>query len=116
MEPATRLELAKQVGVSFTPEQVSTVCEALHQSGDCEKLEEFLWLLPPSELFKGHEAVLRARALVAFQKGHYHELYAILESHGFDQRYINILPLINQKFFALKRTSKQSRICYYKFE
>lgn len=73
-------------GVSFTPEQVSTVCDALQQSGDCEKLARFLWSLPPNELLRGHEAVLRARALVAYHRGAFHELYAILESHVFDQR------------------------------
>ncbi|KAK9510048.1 hypothetical protein O3M35_004921 [Rhynocoris fuscipes] len=78
-------------GVSFTPEQVSTVCDALQQSGDCEKLARFLWSLPPNELLRGHEAVLRARALVAYHRGAYHELYAILESQVFDQRYHNEL-------------------------
>ncbi|XP_066901581.1 homeobox protein six1b [Halyomorpha halys] len=86
MEPSSRLELVKR-GISFTSEQVSTVCEALHQAGNCDKLQQFLSTLPPSELFKGHEAILRARALVAYKKGYYRELYAILESHGFDPKY-----------------------------
>ncbi|KAF6201018.1 hypothetical protein GE061_005465 [Apolygus lucorum] len=86
-DPRYKCDYNGKRGVSFTPEQVSTVCDALHQAGDCEKLAQFLWSLPPNELLRGHEAVLRARALVAYNRGAYHELYAILEGHGFDPRY-----------------------------
>lgn len=54
--------------LSFSSEQVSCMCEALQQSGDVDRLARFLWYLPPSELLRGQESVLRARALVAFHR------------------------------------------------
>lgn len=63
------------------------MCEALQQRGDLDKLAGFLWSLPPSELLRGNESVLRARASVAFHRGTYHELYAILESHPFNSKW-----------------------------
>lgn len=54
--------------LSFSSEQVSCMCEALQQSGDVDRLAQFLWYLPPSELLRGQETVLRARALVAFHR------------------------------------------------
>ncbi|EFA01346.1 homeobox protein six1 [Tribolium castaneum] len=73
--------------IGFSPEQVQCMCEALHQRGDIERLATFLWSLPPSELLRGNESILRARAAVAFYRGSYHELYSILESHAFNQRW-----------------------------
>ncbi|RUS78256.1 hypothetical protein EGW08_013972 [Elysia chlorotica] len=70
-------------GLTFSPEQVACVCEALQQKNDMDRLGRFLWSLPPSELLRGSEAVLKARAAVAFHRGAYRELYAILESHSF---------------------------------
>ena len=70
--------------LTFSPEQVACVCEALQQSADIDRLARFLWSLPPSELLRGSEAVLKARATVAFHRGSFRELYAILESHNFD--------------------------------
>ncbi|GFN74571.1 homeobox protein six4 [Plakobranchus ocellatus] len=71
-------------GLTFSPEQVACVCEALQQKNDMDRLGRFLWSLPPNELLRGSEAVLKARAAVAFHRGAYRELYAILESHSFD--------------------------------
>lgn len=45
--------------LNFNSEQVQCLCEALQQKGDIEKLAAFLWSLPPSELLKGNETVLR---------------------------------------------------------
>ncbi|GBP26308.1 Homeobox protein SIX4 [Eumeta japonica] len=142
--------------VNFNSEQVQCVCEALQQKGDIEKLATFLWSLPPSELLRGNDSVLRqnlvnaitetlfnfvnfrlfrvrtdietaknfvfsiegviemrlhklrnviidkilivedsnsttslkkARALVAFHRGVFQELYAILEAHPFPPRH-----------------------------
>lgn len=44
---------------SFNSEQVQCVCEALQQRGDIEKLAAFLWSLPPNELLRGNDTVLR---------------------------------------------------------
>ncbi|XP_054709997.1 homeobox protein SIX6-like [Uloborus diversus] len=73
--------------LNFTVNQVAAVCETLEESGDIERLGRFLWSLPVAhpncgELNK-NEAVLRARALVAFHTGSFRELYHILESHRF---------------------------------
>lgn len=75
----------------FTSQQVAQVCETLEESGDIERLARFLWSLPdhPSacEAFNRHEAVLRARALVAFHAGRFRELYHILTSYKFTKQY-----------------------------
>lgn len=67
--------------------QIACICEALQQAGDTDRLTAFLWSLPPGELLRGHEAVLRARAAVAFHREAFHELYAVLESHAFQTRH-----------------------------
>lgn len=77
-------QLLSGKNLTFSPEQVACVCEALQQKGDIDRLAKFLWSLPPSELLRGSEAVLKARATVAFHRGAFRELYAILESHSFD--------------------------------
>lgn len=70
--------------LTFSPEQVACVCEALQQGGNLDRLSQFLWSLPPSDLLRGNESILKARALVAFHQHRYKELYSILESHNFD--------------------------------
>ncbi|KAH9489441.1 Homeobox protein six4 [Bulinus truncatus] len=81
---STGADLLSGKNLAFSPEQVACVCEALQQKNDIDRLARFLWSLPPSELLRGSEAVLKARAMVAFHRGSYRELYAILESHTFD--------------------------------
>lgn len=84
--------------LNFTAGQVATVCETLEESGDIERLARFLWSLPVAhpviydefsrvlrnelksenckilqnigELDRS-EAVLRARAIVAYHTGHF---------------------------------------------
>ncbi|KAK6182746.1 hypothetical protein SNE40_010360 [Patella caerulea] len=89
--PKANSELLSGKNLTFSPEQVACVCEALQQKGDIERLARFLWSLPPSELLRGSEAVLKARATVAFHRGSYRELYAILESHTFEGTNHNFL-------------------------
>jgi len=84
----------------FTPEQVARVCENLEETGDMERLARFLWSLQPAAagttapgttpgttaealLLNRQEAVMRARALVAFHGGNFDGLYRILQSHRF---------------------------------
>ncbi|XP_076225795.1 SIX homeobox 1 protein sine oculis isoform X1 [Nomia melanderi] len=74
----------------FTQEQVACVCEAmvssvqvLQQAGSVERLGRFLWSLPACTRLHRHESVLKAKAIVAFHRGHFKELYRILESHTF---------------------------------
>lgn len=67
--------------------QIQCMCEALQQKGDIEKLTNFLCSLPPSEFFKTNESVLRARAMVAYNLGQFHELYSLLETHCFSMKY-----------------------------
>lgn len=73
--------------LSLSSAQIGTVCDALAESGDIDRLARFLWSLPavPSvlEALQGNESVLRARALVAFHQGNFREVYAILEQHRF---------------------------------
>uniref|UniRef100_A0A8C6ZQY8 SIX homeobox 1 n=1 Tax=Nothoprocta perdicaria TaxID=30464 RepID=A0A8C6ZQY8_NOTPE len=65
-------------------DHVACVCEALQQGGNLDRLARFLWSLPPSDLLRGNESLMKARALVAFHQGIYAELYSILESHNFE--------------------------------
>lgn len=61
--------------LSFTASQVATVCETLEESGDIERLARFLWSLPVSfpnmRELEHSEAVLRARAIVAYHTGQF---------------------------------------------
>lgn len=82
--PNSSSEIVSGKNLKFSPEQVACVCEALQQKNDIDRLARFLWSLPPSELLRGSEAVLKARATVAYHRGSYRELYAILESHSFE--------------------------------
>ncbi|KAM8790996.1 homeobox protein SIX5 [Rhynchonycteris naso] len=83
--PGSPLEAAAEppTGLRFSPEQVACVCEALLQAGHAGRLSRFLGALPPAERLRGSDPVLRARALVAFQRGEYAELYRLLESRPF---------------------------------
>ncbi|XP_069063513.1 homeobox protein SIX4 isoform X2 [Pleurodeles waltl] len=69
--------------LALSPEHIACVCEALQQGGHLERLARFLCSLPPAELLRGGESLLRARALVAFHRGRYPELFSLLESHPF---------------------------------
>ncbi|XP_017121438.1 homeobox protein SIX6 [Drosophila elegans] len=73
--------------LQFSTDQIQCMCEALQQKGDIEKLTTFLCSLPPSEFFKTNESVLRARAMVAYNLGQFHELYNLLEAHCFSIKY-----------------------------
>ncbi|XP_072532831.1 homeobox protein six1a-like [Salminus brasiliensis] len=67
----------------FTQEQVACVCEVLQQGGNLERLGRFLWSLPACEHLQKNESVLKAKAVVAFHRGNFRELYKILEGHQF---------------------------------
>ncbi|XP_065164129.1 homeobox protein SIX1-like [Atheta coriaria] len=67
----------------FTQEQVACVCEVLQQAGNVERLGRFLWSLPACDKLHNNESVLKAKAIVAFHRGNFKELYRILESHTF---------------------------------
>jgi len=63
--------------------QVACVCEVLQNSGNIDRLARFLWSLPACEHLHQNESVLKAKAVVAFHRGQFKELYALLESHVF---------------------------------
>ncbi|XP_042295815.1 homeobox protein SIX5 [Sceloporus undulatus] len=80
----------------FSAEQVSCVCEALLQAGDPGRLDRFLGSLPAeaseeeeaSSSFSSSsssclESLAKARALLAFQKGDFAELYRLVQSRPF---------------------------------
>lgn len=48
-----------------------------------ERLGRFLWSLPACDKLHNNESVLKAKAIVAFHRGNFKELYRILESHQF---------------------------------
>lgn len=55
----------------------------LQQSDDIERLGRFLWSLPQCDRLQLNESVLKARAVVAFHRGNFKELYRLLENHKF---------------------------------
>lgn len=65
--------------LSFSASQVATVCETLEESGDIERLARFLWSLPVAHPnvreLDTSEAVLRARAIVAYHTGHFRSVF-----------------------------------------
>ncbi|XP_044752661.1 homeobox protein six1-like [Coccinella septempunctata] len=67
----------------FTQEQVACVCEVLQQAGNVERLGRFLWSLPACDKLHNNESVLKAKAIVAFHRGNFKDLYKILENHQF---------------------------------
>lgn len=67
----------------FTQEQVACVCEVLSQGGSMERLARFLWSLPACDHLHKNESVLKAKAVVAYHRGNFKELYRILESNNF---------------------------------
>ncbi|KAM6933228.1 homeobox protein SIX5 [Xenentodon cancila] len=78
------LQSFQKSALSFSTDQVSCLCEALLQAGNVDRLRRFLSTIPPSsELLRGNETLLKAQALVAFDREEFKELYAILESHHF---------------------------------
>ncbi|XP_043942558.1 homeobox protein SIX5-like [Protopterus annectens] len=77
------LQSFQSAALSFSGEQVACVCEALLQAGNVDRLGRFLTSIPPSELLRGNETLLKARALVAFHQENFKELYCILESQSF---------------------------------
>lgn len=72
---------------TFSADQVQCMCEALQQKNDIEKLSVFLYGLPSDELLNSNEVILRARASVAFHRGAFHELYALLEQNCFSMKH-----------------------------
>lgn len=74
---------ASMPSFGFTLEQVACVCEVLQQSGQITRLDRFLWSLPPCQSLQSHESVLQAKAVVAFNRHDFKQLYAILERHDF---------------------------------
>ncbi|CAN9511421.1 unnamed protein product [Ophioblennius macclurei] len=78
------LQSFQKSALSFSTDQVACLCEALLQAGNVDRLWRFLSTIPPSsELLRGNETLLKAQALVAFNREEFKELYAILESHDF---------------------------------
>uniref|UniRef100_UPI00398EABBE homeobox protein six1b-like n=1 Tax=Pristiophorus japonicus TaxID=55135 RepID=UPI00398EABBE len=67
----------------FTQEQVACVCEVLQQCGNIDRLGRFLWSLPACDHLQKNESVLKAKAVVAYHRGSFRELYKILEGHQF---------------------------------
>ena len=59
------------------------MCEVLQQSGNIERLARFLWSLPSCDQLHKNESVLKAKAVVAFHRANFKELYKLLESHPF---------------------------------
>ncbi|KAM9147848.1 homeobox protein SIX4 isoform 2-T2 [Pangshura tecta] len=93
-----------QAPLAFSPDHVACVCEALQQGGNLDRLARFLWALPQSDLLRGNESLLKARALVAFHQGIYPELYSILEGHSFDS---SSHPLLQELWYKARYTEAE---------
>nr|XP_056701776.1 homeobox protein SIX5 [Euleptes europaea] len=75
----------------FSAEQVSCVCEALVQAGDPGRLGRFVGSLPAAEARRleaassgaAGESLAKARALLAFERGDFAELYRLVGGRPF---------------------------------
>ncbi|KAM6170845.1 homeobox protein SIX4 [Erethizon dorsatum] len=101
---AATVAAAARTPLAFSPDHVACVCEALQQGGNLDRLARFLWSLPQSDLLRGNESLLKARALVAFHQGIYPELYSILESHSFESANH---PLLQQLWYKARYTEAE---------
>ncbi|XP_075782470.1 homeobox protein SIX4 isoform X2 [Pelodiscus sinensis] len=95
---------SSQTPLAFSPDHVACVCEALQQGGNLDRLARFLWSLPQSDLLRGNESLMKARALVAFHQGIYAELYSILEGHSFDSANH---PLLQELWYKARYTEAE---------
>ncbi|XP_067411003.1 homeobox protein SIX4-like [Emydura macquarii macquarii] len=95
---------SSQTPLAFSPDHVACVCEALQQGGNLDRLARFLWSLPQSDLLRGNESLMKARALVAFHQGIYPELYSILEGHSFDSANH---PLLQELWYKARYTEAE---------
>lgn len=57
--------------------------QVLQQAGNIERLGRFLWSLPQCDKLQLNESVLKAKAVVAFHRGNFKELYRLLEHHQY---------------------------------
>lgn len=78
----------------------------LQQAGNVDRLGRFLWSLPQCDKLQLNESVLKAKAVVAYSRGHYKELYRILEMHSFS-------PQNHPKLQALWLKGEFCCFCYY---
>lgn len=84
----------------FTAEQMACVCEVLLQAGHMDRLTDFLHTLPPPpccSVLGERESVLKARAAVAFHRGRFSELYALLEGFAFSPQSHPLLQQLWQR-------------------
>ena len=83
--PPQSSQSSSGLSFGFTQEQVACVCEVLQQGGNIERLARFLWSLPGCDQLHKNESVLKAKAVVAFHRGNFRELYKIIENNNFSE-------------------------------
>ena len=97
----------------FTQEQVACVCEVLQQSGNIERLARFLWSLPACDQLHKNESVLKAKAVVAFHRANFKELYKLLETHPFSpHNHPKLQVLFDIKIFITIGIKRKRRPIY----
>ncbi|KAL1397124.1 hypothetical protein pipiens_009994 [Culex pipiens pipiens] len=69
--------------VTIRPTDYDGRDEVLQQAGNIERLGRFLWSLPQCDKLQLNESVLKAKAVVAFHRGNFKELYRLLEHHSY---------------------------------
>jgi hypothetical protein len=64
---------------------VGVLCEILQRSKLIDRLDEFIWSIPPhcGDEYRRSESVLKAQALISYHRANFKELYAILQSNAF---------------------------------
>uniref|UniRef100_A0A1I8FNU7 SIX1_SD domain-containing protein n=1 Tax=Macrostomum lignano TaxID=282301 RepID=A0A1I8FNU7_9PLAT len=75
-----QLSLGSGGSFGFTQEQVACVlrsCFFNARAAACDRLARFLWSLPQCDQLHKNESVIKAKAMVAFHRGNFKELYRL---------------------------------------
>uniref|UniRef100_A0AC35TRS6 Homeobox domain-containing protein n=1 Tax=Rhabditophanes sp. KR3021 TaxID=114890 RepID=A0AC35TRS6_9BILA len=65
----------------FNSDQITSLCQALHQNGNLEKLHQFICSIP--EEYHKTEPVLKSLAHIHFERENFKELYRLIETNNF---------------------------------
>uniref|UniRef100_A0A8W7PHH7 Homeobox protein SIX1 N-terminal SD domain-containing protein n=1 Tax=Anopheles coluzzii TaxID=1518534 RepID=A0A8W7PHH7_ANOCL len=94
-----------------------TPYRVLQQAGNVERLGRFLWSLPQCDKLQLHESVLKAKAVVAFHRGNFKELYRLLEHHQYSpHNHAKLQALWLKAYYGQMRAGFVAKPCVVEFD